>query len=107
MKFPKPSKGPSQRERRQEEQALYVNLVKPAYLAGLARGQKKLRPVCEACGRQEAVEIHHKRGRDGSALLDASYFMGVCLDCHRHLHHHPADAYNKGWLLRRNAKETT
>lgn len=98
MLFPKPEKKPRQRAKRQEQNILYRELVKPAYLAGLARGQGHVTARCEVCRKKVAAQIHHKRGRAGDDLLDARHFMGVCAECHARIHAQPTWAYGKGYL---------
>ena len=65
-------------------------------------------PLCVACGvlgkRQDphpAVEIHHKRGRFGSLLLNEAYFVPVCSPGHIAIHNHPDAARSAGLLCAR------
>lgn len=98
--FPKPRPKPKQRTKRRDQSKLYTELVKPAYLRGLARGQGRGAARCELCLKRKATQIHHKRGRVGADLLDTRYFMGICDPCHRHVHENPAWAYEQGHLVR-------
>ena len=55
--------------------------------------------MCEACGRFNSCEIHHKKGTFGKRLLDVTYFMAVCRPCHRYITDNPIPALEKGWRL--------
>lgn len=101
MLYPKPQRKPKKREQRKDQNKLYGELVKPAYLRGLAAGQRRGVALCEVCVKNPATEIHHKRGREGADLLDPSGFMGVCSKCHREIHSEPQWAYLKGYLSSR------
>jgi hypothetical protein len=50
-----------------------------------------------------ATEVHHRRGRVGTLLLDERYWLAVCHDCHGWIHNHPALAYEYGWMELRTA----
>ena len=78
-----------------------------AKLQRLQRVYTKLRrefleanPWCLRCGGR-ATEVHHKAGRVGALLLDASKWAAMCSDCHRYAGSHPQEAYERGWSLRR------
>ena len=64
-----------------------------------------LHPICEAnlkgCT-QQATECHHKAGRSGSLLLDASKWLPVCHACHLKITENSAMAIEKGLSLKRN-----
>src|SRR5690554_3818788 len=107
MLYPKPERKPKQRTRRKDQNKLYGELVKPAYLRGLAAGQGRVTAMCECCRAKAAVQIHHKRGRLGADLLDTRYFMGVCDECHSLVHSDPTWAYEQGFLIHKNGKEDT
>lgn len=47
-----------------------------------------------------ATECHHRRGR-GRFLLDTSTWMALSFDMHRWVHNNPAQAYAKGYMLKR------
>lgn len=47
-------------------------------------------------------QVHHRKGRDGVLLADPQYLLGVCAACHRYIHDHPTESYEKGWMLKRN-----
>lgn len=55
-------------------------------------------PVCTGQG----VEAHHVRGRVGPLLTDTEWLAWTCAQCHRYAHEHPAEAYEHGWMSRRN-----
>lgn len=60
--------------------------------------------VCERCGTDKGLELHHKKGREGALLWDKNYFCLLCSDCHRHVHANPEESYKEGWLLSRVGK---
>jgi hypothetical protein len=64
-------------------------------------------PMCEIRWDDEctglATLVHHKAGRVGKAMLDESRWVAGCDTCHRNVHGHVAEAYERGVLLRRNA----
>ena len=99
---PKPSKKPKKKDTRSSRLVIYNQLVKPAYLAGLASGQRG-GPQCEVCRSRAAIEIHHRMGREGDLLFDARYYLGLCPECHQRIHANPEDAYRRGWMLKRNS----
>lgn len=43
--------------------------------------------VCEVCKQSRAIEVHHKRGRDGQNLF--SHFLAVCPPCHHRIEMNP------------------
>lgn len=45
-----------------------------------------------------ATQVHHKRGR---RYNDLDLLLDVCLQCHAYLHAHPAESYERGWMIRR------
>lgn len=109
--FPKPSKkGKAKPKRvnavtdeRAAQKAIYARFVRPAFLAGLARGQRLGKPPrCERCHKNTATEVHHIAGRDGWKLTDWTKLRGLCSPCHDWVHDHPEEAYEQGWLERRN-----
>lgn len=62
-------------------------------------------PVCQAAIKEvcteEALQIHHKKGRIGDLLTDPTYFLAVCHQCHIYIELHPEEAKEKGWSLAR------
>lgn len=57
-------------------------------------------PSCKVCGKWPASQIHHKAGRVGKKLVDTKDFLAVCFECHEKIHHNPAWAYAKDYLVR-------
>jgi len=57
-------------------------------------------PACTHIG----TEAHHRKGRDGDLVADDSLLAWTCSDCHRYAHGNPKEAYERGWLVRRNSK---
>lgn len=41
-------------------------------------------PTCEVCNKNQAVEIHHKKGRLGENLYN--FLIAICRDCHIKIH---------------------
>ncbi len=46
--------------------------------------------------------LHHRRGRVRRDANEPEHLLAVCLPCHAYIHHHPAESYARGWLLRRH-----
>jgi len=61
--------------------------------------------MCDACKVRPATEVHHRRGRIGSALLDESYFMAICRGCHSAIHNNPSWAHAKDYLVRQSPRQ--
>lgn len=40
-------------------------------------------PVCYRCGTNVNLTLHHMKGRLGGLLTDVSYYMTLCIPCHR------------------------
>lgn len=85
---------------------VYLNFVRPAFLHGLASGQRrKGKPaLCERCFGRLATEVHHMAGRQGDALLDSEHFAGLCYECHDWCHNNPAEARAEGWMESRYSR---
>lgn len=61
---------------------------------------------CEAGTRVcvgRAAHVHHRRLRSQGGGDEPSNLLAVCPPCHRYIHDHPAESYERGWLLRRTA----
>lgn len=52
----------------------------------------------EGCNKN-ATEIHHMAARNGDRLTDAQYFMAICRPHHQHLHLHPIESRERGYLI--------
>lgn len=110
--FPKPSKKgkakPSRirpvTDERAAQKSLYLRFVRPAFLAGLARGQGrgKKAPLCERCGKEVAGHVHHISGREEWKLVEFGNLRGLGDKCHKWVHANPEKATAEGWLERRN-----
>lgn len=65
---------------------------------------------CEACAfvaggyPHMAVEVHHKKGREGDLLFDVRFFMPVCREHHNFIHDNPEYAKQRGWIHSRLTK---
>lgn len=57
---------------------------------------------CRRCGATEALHAHHVQPRGPSPHLRHDIDNGVtlCRLCHSHVHAHPAESYEVGWLKR-------
>lgn len=67
----------------------------------LRRGFLTLIPNCQICKTGSATDIHHRNGRFKERLNDQDYWMAVCRNCHNDIHHNPALAMERGYLLQR------
>lgn len=57
--------------------------------------------VCEwpAC-HTRATDLHHRLMRSQGGQHTASNVAHLCRRHHRHIHDHPAESYQTGWLIR-------
>lgn len=70
---------------------------------------------CEVCGARAGTNIHHRapRGMGGTKrnIHTCEWLLHVCgsgtTGCHGYIETHRDEAYEKGWLLRRNAGPDT
>lgn len=77
-------------------------------VSGRARPNDPLETWCEAkvegvC-RGRATLRHHRQGRTpipGIDVDDRDHTLDLCDPCHRHIHNHPAQSYERGWMIRR------
>ena len=46
-------------------------------------------------------DVHHAKGR-GKYLLDTTTWLATCRDCHNWVHDNPAEAMERGFMLRRS-----
>lgn len=61
-------------------------------------------PMCQIYPDKKATEIHHIRGTNNGRLLDEKYWMALSREAHNYVHANPSESYEKGWLIKRNAK---
>ena len=66
--------------------------------------------MCEAmavhgCTRR-CEQVHHIAGRGGPDPHRLDLLLGVCHVCHDHIERHPAEAFERGWRIRRNGVQT-
>ncbi|HEX7022621.1 MAG TPA: HNH endonuclease signature motif containing protein [Trueperaceae bacterium] len=54
---------------------------------------------CEICGRP-GLEMHHRRRRAQGGKDSPENLLLLCRECHDFIHHNPAWAYERGYLLR-------
>ena len=63
--------------------------------------------MCElgtlVCTRR-GIEPHHLKGRVGDLLCDVNWMRWTCRPCHDYVEHNRAEAYERGWLVKRNGK---
>lgn len=50
------------------------------------------------------LQVHHKKGRLGSLLVDKDYFLCVCHNCHRYIEDFPSWAIENGYSISRLKK---
>lgn len=63
-----------------------------------AKGRCELRtPACVIRGDQ----CHHLLPRSAGGADSIANCVWVCDPCHRHAHANPAEAYRRGWMVRR------
>jgi hypothetical protein len=74
--------------RRKRANAIYVKL-KRVWLAN--------HTTCEVTG-EPATEVHHRRGRVGTLLIDTRFWMAVSRVVHGLIHRQPATARSEGWI---------
>lgn len=48
-----------------------------------------------------AYPIHHMRGRGFPGDNDESRLLHCCSSCHRYIHAHATESYDKGWMIHR------
>lgn len=76
--------------RRKEQYEVYKPVAK-AFLTAY--------PICQFPGCQcLSKDVHHKRGRHGSLLMDTNYWMAVCRKHHRWIGGNPKAALELGLL---------
>ena len=80
----------------------YLNEILPFVLAR--------DPKCKRCGKKPSVTGHHRKGRDGeqdgvNLTIYAPLIMGVCNECHIHIHKNPEESYREHWMYHRNRGE--
>jgi hypothetical protein len=75
--------------------------------SGRARPDEPLADWCETriegvcTGRAE--HRHHILLRAAGGTDEAANTVDVCSRCHEHIHSHPAESYDAGWLRKRTA----
>lgn len=69
--------------------------------AAVPRVEKRSRGFCEAgtpaCTGPGEV-FHHRQGR---RTHDPDLILHCCDACHLYIHAHPAESYERGWMVRR------
>lgn len=56
--------------------------------------------ICERCKSRRAAHIHHRKLRSQGGEDTTENLCFLCLECHSHVHMHPAESYLAGWLIR-------
>jgi 5-methylcytosine-specific restriction endonuclease McrA len=56
---------------------------------------------CERCNGYKPLIVHHKQGRYVPDANTLPKLAGLCDDCHKHVHAHPTQSYEDGWMLKR------
>lgn len=89
----KPKPIPKKSAKRVDEEKVY-NKKKKAYLLAF--------PICEVKNcKRDSVDVHHKKGRVGSLLIDDNFFMAVCRLCHTQIELNPIWAKKNDYSLDR------
>ena len=65
---------------------------------------------CERCSLQRGTEYHHRRPRGMGGSKDPlqhspANLVNLCLECHRWVEAHSAEAYEAGWKVRHGRDE--
>lgn len=58
---------------------------------------------CTPDRRLPGTQAHHVRMRSQGGNNDPLNLMWVCVFCHSHIHHNPAESYDRGFLKRSGA----
>jgi len=83
-------------------EAMAEYLPRKAFFLGRHREcQVKVRGVCK----RWSVDVHHKAGRTGAALLDETTWAAVCRACHDYLETHRDWARERGWIVARTVRK--
>lgn len=61
------------------------------------RCEAQASPDCTGRGSQ----AHHRLMRSQGGTDDPGNLLWTCAECHRAIHHCPAEAFERGWLLHR------
>ena len=83
--------------KKSERQKDYAEEFQIARKAVMAR----CRGVCERCGEQPAVHVHHRLRRSQGGSNDIGNLAALDDACHRAIHDNPKLSYEVGWLLHR------
>ena len=75
-------------DKRKEESKEYEK-IKKAFLKG---------KVCDCCGEERKLDVHHAYGRVGKGFMDESTWKAVCRTCHTWIHSNPLEAEQQGLL---------
>ena len=67
------------------------SLIRKAFLIKHTKCQAGL-PGCSI----SSTEVHHKKGRIGSLLIDTNFFLAVCRNCHDYIENNPSEAKDLG-----------
>jgi hypothetical protein len=59
---------------------------------------------CKVCKKKDAEDVHHMRGRTGPLLLDTTWWLPVCRECHRKITDDSMWAIQNGYSYHRNKK---
>lgn len=51
--------------------------------------------------KRRTSQIHHRKGRLSGNYLDESTWMAVSMEGHAYIHAHPAESYEREWMLKR------
>lgn len=95
---PEPRKKAPKRLRRS-----HGNTVPPDTLTALQRRSGGLCEVRAPGCWGRAEHPHHRRLKAHGVDHSLDGLLAVCVSCHSHVHHHVAESYARGWLVRTEA----
>jgi len=71
--------------------------------AAMKKQWRQSHALCEVCKtrwerRNWATDVHHRRGKAGTLLIDQRYWVPICRPCHDWIDQNRAEARERGWL---------
>ena len=82
---------------RERQRAEEMHAARSVLMArSLGRCEAAVSPQCTGVG----AHAHHVRMRSQGGTNEPENLLLVCLFCHSHIHHNPADSYERGFLKR-------
>jgi len=72
----------------------------------MAREYLLQNPQCAVFKNKPASEVHHRRGRLGTLLIDQRFWLAVSKEGHYLIHHHPVEAQKRKFICERGQWNT-